>query len=542
MIYQNPDDYPTLYEVFENGWEGAKGGIFMGAILGGASSTVGHYQNRARRKHQGKIMLADTQDGVLEVLGNIDGDKYMAVDGDGRPREITRDMVNDFQVVPFDEFDKYCREQTDENLQKAVDSGRALAAEDTERGEKRAAKLELDKAEKMLSEEQMEELNIRPIEYLSEHEDEASVLIPYLNAKFKFDGMIAGIRDGIDEKVSASNQHIANLTHQDGNVYDVTLTADDKKHVYPISGSIVIGENGIIDRKQSDKRFITRDENGNIEMRSVEDLYKVESFENSDVMKEITAQSIREQESARHAEEIETPNEEEKVQEVESLVAEGFDDISIDDYIQSNHLSEFGKQRAYDREEESVNRAIEQARLSIAYRNGEIGAKEMLVNDVYRYMDDTSNERLREQANSLSEYWANRYPDKIKISQDEAQAAKKKNGTENTIEGEEIAGDIKNEEEKENISSEISPSENGVTSIIEQPIETSSSESGDANTLIDPVSIEQAPSTIGIPVDDKGNELYHKVPVETTLENVRSYGLDESEMDEFVAAQKAEAT
>lgn len=388
------------------------------------------------------------------------------------------------------------------------DAGYKLAEAD--RREKRLAAKELEAIESKLDDEFIsadENTRYELMRQRSEAREDVANELSFINAQSRFDGMIHGIRDAIDEKVASSNQYIQRATHSDGNVYDVTLTTDDKKHVYPISGSIVIGENGIIDRKQSDKRFITRDENGNIEMRPVEELYKVESFENSDVMKKITAQSIREQESARYAEEIETPNEEEKVQEVESLQAGSEVDLNINGVVHSavvqSIYSDGNIEIRFD--EKIVGRDGKEKNVDV------FSADEVLSFIIPKESAPIDTEEL-------------------------------KNGTENVIEGEEIAGDIKNEEEKENISSEILPSEDSITSIIEQPIETPSSESSDANALIDPVSIEQAPITIGIPVDDKGNELYHKVPVETTLENVRSYGLDESEMDEFVAAQKAEAT
>lgn len=45
-----------------------------------------------------------------------------------------------------------------------------------------------------------------------------------------------------------------------------------------------------------------------------------------------------------------------------------------------------------------------------------------------------------------------------------------------------------------------------------------------------------------VPMDEKGNLLYHRAPVDTTLESVRSYGLDDAETDEFVSAQKVDAS
>lgn len=483
MIYQNPEDYPTLYEVLENGWEGAKGGIFMGSILGGASSTIGHYLNRARRKQQGKVMLADTKDGVLEVVGQTGEGQYMAVDGEGMPHEITRDMVNDFQVVDFQEFDTYCMEQTEENLQKAVENGRSLA-EDIDRTKKHAAKLDLDKAEQVLSEEQKEGLGSDPIGYLSEHEGEADVLIPYLNAKSKFDGMISGIRDAIDEKVAQSNEYITNVTHQDGNVYDITLSSDENKHVFPVKGNIVFDENGLVDRKKSDSRFIVRDDKGNVEMRSVEDLYKLESSNNADELKDITAQSIREQESARHAEEIETPSEEEKAEEVASI--QPGDVISLD---------------------------MQGTKATATVQSKSDGST------ILQFDDPIEHEGKKVQAIEL--------PD------------------------EQLQTMIIPEEEKDsNVIDSVS--ENGVSQLTEEnrlidmpmgaeEIINQEEESADEVGSKSPLQDDSA-STISIPIDDKGNLLYHKAPVEMTIADLNDGNLTADEVDAFVSANRDETT
>ena len=483
MIYQNPEDYPTLYEVLENGWEGAKGGIFMGSILGGASSTIGHYLNRARRKQQGKVMLADTKDGVLEVVGQTGEGQYMAVDGEGMPHEITRDMVNDFQVVDFQEFDTYCMEQTEENLQKAVENGRSLA-EDIDRTKKHAAKLDLDKAEQVLSEEQKEGLGSDPIGYLSEHEGEADVLIPYLNAKSKFDGMISGIRDAIDEKVAQSNEYITNVTHQDGNVYDITLSSDENKHVFPVKGNIVFDENGLVDRKKSDSRFIVRDDKGNVEMRPVEDLYKLESSSNAELLKEITSQTIREQESARHAEEIETPSEEEKAEEVASI--QPGDVISLD---------------------------MQGTKATATVQSKSDGST------ILQFDDPIEHEGKKVQAIEL--------PD------------------------EQLQTMIIPEEEKDsNVIDSVS--ENGVSQLTEEnrlidmpmgaeEIINQEEESADEVGSKSPLQDDSA-STISIPIDDKGNLLYHKAPVEMTIADLNDGNLTADEVDAFVSANRDETT
>ncbi|WP_294477058.1 LPD38 domain-containing protein [uncultured Bacteroides sp.] len=319
MIYQNPEDYPTLYEVLQNGWEGAKAGIFMGSILGGASSTIGHYQNRARRKQQGKMMLADTKDGVLEVVGQTGEDKYMAVDGKGMPHEITRDMVNDFEVVDFQEFDTYCKAQTEENLQKAVENGRSLA-EDMDRTKKHAAKLELDKASRGLTPEMIEEMDgVSPTDYLASHEDVAEQVLPYLNAKAKYEGLIQGVREGIDGKIEQSNTYIDKNTHTDGRIYSARLKVDDEP-VSIVSGDVALDENGLIDKERSAGRFIVMNSKGELQMRDRDDILSVDGISDAHEMKLTTAETIRQQEAQRAADEIEGKREFVQGEEVETYL------------------------------------------------------------------------------------------------------------------------------------------------------------------------------------------------------------------------------
>jgi hypothetical protein len=58
IIYSNPELYPTLLQAVENGWEGAKGGLFMGTFLGSGSKLASYYTHDKRRKQQGFVVLA----------------------------------------------------------------------------------------------------------------------------------------------------------------------------------------------------------------------------------------------------------------------------------------------------------------------------------------------------------------------------------------------------------------------------------------------------------------------------------------------------
>lgn len=60
---------------------------------------------------------------------------------------------------------------------------------------------------------------------------------------------------------------------------------------------------------------------------------------------------------------------------------------------------------------------------------------------------------------------------------------------------------------------------------------------GEANPAPEPMQ-EQKPA---LPVDEKGNILYHKMPVENTIADLTDGTLDDNEIDGFIAANKAEA-
>lgn len=314
--------------------------------------------------------------------------------------------------------------------------------------------------------------------------EDVSNELAYINSQSKLDGMILGIRDAIDGKVAKSNQYITNLTHQDGNVYDVTLTVDEKKHVFPISGKIVFDENGIVDRKQSDSRFIVRDNTGKVEMRSVEDLYKLESSNNADELKDITVQSIREQESARHAEEIETPSEEEKAEEVASI--QPGDVISLD---------------------------MQGTKATATVQSKSDGST------ILQFDDPIEHEGKKVQAIEL--------PD------------------------EQLQTMIIPEEEKDsNVIDSVS--ENGVSQLTEEnrlidmpmgaeEIINQEEESADEVGSKSPLQDDSA-STISIPIDDKGNLLYHKAPVEMTIADLNDGNLTADEVDAFVSANRDETT
>ena len=139
VIYQNPEDYPTLVEVLNSGLEGAKGGLFMGVFLGGGSlysaNRMQNYANRKRREKQGSVSFVETDKGIFEILGYNDG-VYSVMDSNGEQSEVTADQVRDQVSVSLEEFDDSMNEARESHIQDVVDEENAQidAATDPQTG------------------------------------------------------------------------------------------------------------------------------------------------------------------------------------------------------------------------------------------------------------------------------------------------------------------------------------------------------------------------------------------------------------------------
>lgn len=139
IIYQNPEDYPTLTEILNNGIEGAKGGLFMGAFLGAGSlysaNRMQNYTNRKRREKQGSVYFVETDNGIFEVLGQNDG-VFSVMDSNGEQSEVAADQVKDQVSVSLEEFESSMNEARESHIQDVLESENASidAATDPQTG------------------------------------------------------------------------------------------------------------------------------------------------------------------------------------------------------------------------------------------------------------------------------------------------------------------------------------------------------------------------------------------------------------------------
>ena len=197
--------------------------------------------------------------------------------------------------------------EIDAELETAFEEGSALV----EMSDRRAAKIDLDIASKVFNEKRLEELNgvEHPGMYIQEHEEEAGILVPFFNAKARYEGMIQGIREDIDGKVEKASDFIDRNTHKDGKMYSAVLKDDSNTPVYVVSGNVVLNKEGELDRESSDARCVINN-GGKLEMRSIKDIAGIRAVDDPVELKAVTIETIRQQEAHKAEGEIEVLEEE----------------------------------------------------------------------------------------------------------------------------------------------------------------------------------------------------------------------------------------
>lgn len=253
-------------------------------------------------------------EGKVSIMNNVLSDKDLSPEKKNAFTEYVARLQAYHGTNIADAKRKIEGEVPEEQLQleNSYDQGTSLI-DPTER---KAAKDELDTVTSNLSNEEVSLLNNYESaqEYYIDSivsEDESPFVTfdtayKYFNAKAKYEGMIDGIRDSIEGKVKESDQAITDRTHEDGNIYEIRLKTDDNTPYYIVKGNISVDpDTQRIDTNSSDDKVILVNAEGHREMRPIRDIEKLYNQDSAEQLKATTAQTIREQESEKAANEIE---------------------------------------------------------------------------------------------------------------------------------------------------------------------------------------------------------------------------------------------
>ena len=302
MIYENPEDYPTIGEILRNGWEGAKAGVFMGSVLGGASKTMEHYQQKNRRKEQGFVDVVEfeTDDGhkIGESLGMTN--KGVAVLTDGEVQYVIPEDIIYGHRFTFDEFDRAeIQMESDESYDNGYSMQEPQEMNDTNNNYQyhrselaRILGIEESDIESFLGEDPIATA-VRMRQNGASNE-EVQTVIDYLNAKATYDGMLQGVRDDIDGQIEQSNTLIDSYINKGTGMVHGAVLKEGEQLVYIVNGNAVAFEDGVIDNQNSSQTIIVKDAaTGELRQISPSDIASLYDVQDPNEQKEVNAQRIR---------------------------------------------------------------------------------------------------------------------------------------------------------------------------------------------------------------------------------------------------------
>ena len=302
MIYENPEDYPTIGEILKNGWEGAKAGVFMGSVLGGASKTMEHYQQKNRRKDQGFVDVVEFETKDEHKIGEALGmtDRGVAVLTDGKIQYVIPENIIYSHRFSFEEFDTAeLQMESDESYDNGYSMQDPQEMNDVNNNylyqrEMMAQMFGIDESdiESFLGEDPIATAVRR--RQNGESEEGTQAIIDYLNAKATYDGMLQSVRDDIDGQIEQSNALIDSYINKGTGMVHGAVLKEGEQLVYIVNGNAVAFEDGVIDNQNTSQTIIVKDAaTGELKQISPTDIASLYDIQDPNEQKEMNAQRIR---------------------------------------------------------------------------------------------------------------------------------------------------------------------------------------------------------------------------------------------------------
>ena len=391
-----------------------------------------------------------------------------------------------------------------------------------------------------------------------------SQVTSYLNAKAQYDGVIDNVRDGMEGEIESQVDYITKNTHSDGNIYNATLKVDDRR-VYVTGGNIVMGEDGVVDHQQSDKSIVIRDaQTGKLEMIDVHDIQNMQPGVNAEQHKTQIAEQIKQDYVDKAAAEIngvlpfnpgDTYNilnaetgarEELVVQQVEGdlVTVTGVDGKEVQTtkeevqaLVNRERMLRFKEQFQKEALSQPTGKKIlDDGRIISATSSNESEVSFDILDQTGNIVD--SDVMPRDEYDSLREIDSGT---EVELGDDGLPVETDEPLSENPITPE------------QDIIEENGAIENNMQTQAGLPQETEAmpvQEEVPSETQENAVSVQKGMDEVPvIPVDEKGNLQYHKVPMEMTIEDITSpvemdgevYNPTEEEVTGIITANKDEA-
>lgn len=528
MIYEEPENYPNLTQALANGIEGAKAGVVMGGMLGGASKALEHRQQRSRRKQQGYVDVTEiaNEDGttdVAEVLGTTEDGKVVVL-RDGATETIEREQLGEVIRYGFDEFDSG---HIIYNIEESRMVGESIKDAAAKADANNMLSIQEEKVRTMLgldADADVAEVVGDPVamvrQMMAEGKSDAEVqtILDYANAAAVVDGMVQRVRDDIDSRVAESDAAIDMTANTNGRVVAATTNRGEK--VYVVVGNVVNNEHGNIDTANSDQSIVVYNpETGKREMMDSKNLAAVDSDTDVAELKATAADAIREEMATAAAGEIDgvlpmnagdtymllDENGMEHQAQIVGPAEDGSIVVNID-----------GQQAAMTAEDiQSQNKAYNMQRAQMV---ADAAEQVRRAENVYNAMDEVMvrNDEGNVVAATITDYNADEDAYTLQLSEGtiDGAAAPKMGRAKMDARVESVNGEY--------IGEAVMPEVQGNTE----------------DTFTDIKEIEPIPTE---KVGGKEVTAYHRVPIDRTMADLHDGSLDFNEIDEFIDANIAES-
>lgn len=320
----------------------------------------------------------------------------------------------------------------------------------------------------------------------------------YYNALSLYNGMAEATIDRINEKVAVAEEKVdANINEDDGIIIPVMLK--DGSEGYVVKGKIVVDSEGDIDINNSDNVIFIRDINGNVKMKNPRDLLSRGTIQSPETLKEILQGDVR-----------------------SKLIKESQDEI---DYNPDTPDPTQG--------ESYINPDGEE--MTVVGVDGQGG---MFIAPTKDYQSANGNQKKMNELISGAMQLGVVPVDEFKqwtSSQIDAEKEGERERTNSVLPEKEVVEENPYPNIANNISEEMDQARNESTPSVEEEISSSV-----INEPYASVSEEQMPSS-AIPLDEKGNPIYHMAKIEDTIADLMDGTLEDIEVDEFISANRKEA-
>ena len=548
MLYQNPEDYPTLTEVLEGAWEGAKGGLFMGAFLGAGSRLAKHHTRDKVRKENGNVMFAETKEnGIVEIFGEKDG-LYKGSDAEGNDIILTENDIVETASVTYNEYMRGVKEVEAEQKdyeQNATDAYN-LGMETDNGADIRTANKDAKKAASALGDEGLATSiaeaanNGSGIDGLLDglDADKQQQAREYYNQQMRLKGIRDRVESEIQQEIEERNAWIDRVSDNNGMYLGLTITErDERGEEVQVRGNVVGYVGGApvwlrdgAENTAENRRILKPTE------YNAEDLNKAVPKEEKKASMAYIVRRVREKVLENYlnydpdvydveygsqfqvGETTYVPLNQNEFGETiyQAIDAEG-NAVGVPTVVTADEMYSM-MQEAKDAAEQQAERSAERAKNEpiIQLKSGQyVMATQMSKDNVHVIeVDEQGNPVSNPEIDENVDY---KTYDAWKKAHEEKQQAQQANNVSAESAQNEVAP---TEESEQNVSEAVQPSE--------ELADESASEA------------VASPSQPTIPTE--GEEvLYHKVPVDVTLADLNDGTLDEVEQDEFIAAKKAEA-